>query len=114
MISLTSITKYFNRGSINEVLSLDNISLDVNQGDFVAIIGASGSGKSTMMNLVGCLDTPSKGSIILKSKDISHMTESDLSSLRGKTVGFIFQQYNLMPTLSAYKNVILPLELQEY
>jgi len=66
-----------------------------------------------MMNLVGCLDTPSKGSIFLKSKDISNMSESDLASLRGKTVGFIFQQYNLMPSLTAFKNVLLPLELQE-
>ena len=113
IIALNNVWKIYHMGEV-EVHALRGVSVEINNGDFVAIIGASGSGKSTMMNLVGCLDTPSKGSIILKSKDISHMTESDLSSLRGKTVGFIFQQYNLMPTLSAYKNVILPLELQEY
>lgn len=96
-----------------EVPALRGITVDIKKGDFVAIIGASGSGKSTMMNLVGCLDTPSKGKILLKSQDIADLSESDLSTLRGKTIGFIFQQYNLIPHMTAYGNVILPLELQE-
>ncbi|MCX6708472.1 MAG: ABC transporter ATP-binding protein, partial [Candidatus Woesearchaeota archaeon] len=72
------------------------------------------SGKSTMMNLIGCLDTPTKGTVYLKSKDISIMSESDLASLRGNTIGFIFQQYNLIPSITAFDNVKLPLEFLEY
>jgi putative ABC transport system ATP-binding protein len=97
-----------------EVPALKDVSVDIQQGDFVAIIGASGSGKSTMMNLIGCLDIPTGGSVYLKSKDISTISESDLASLRGKTVGFIFQQYNLIPSISALENVVLPLEFLEY
>jgi putative ABC transport system ATP-binding protein len=97
-----------------EVPALRGISVKIEKGDFVAIIGASGSGKSTMMNLIGCLDLPSKGSIFLKSQDISKLSESDLASLRGKTIGFIFQQYNLIQSMSAFENVMLPLEFQEY
>ncbi|MGV8141459.1 MAG: ABC transporter ATP-binding protein [Candidatus Woesearchaeota archaeon] len=97
-----------------EVPALKDVNLDIYKGDFVAIIGASGSGKSTMMNLIGCLDIPSRGSIYLKSKDISKISESDLSSLRGRTVGFIFQQYNLIPSMTALENVMLPLEFLEY
>jgi putative ABC transport system ATP-binding protein len=113
IIVLKDVWKIYSMGEV-EVPALRGVSLKINKGDFVAIIGASGSGKSTMMNLVGCLDTPSRGSILLESKDIAQMSESDLAVLRGRTIGFIFQQYNLMPTLSAYKNVLLPLELQEY
>jgi putative ABC transport system ATP-binding protein len=97
-----------------EVPALRGVSVEIKKGDFVAIIGASGSGKSTMMNLIGCLDIPSKGSICLKSHDISTLSESDLASLRGKTIGFIFQQYNLIQSMSAFENVILPLEFLEY
>ncbi|MFH1324654.1 MAG: ABC transporter ATP-binding protein, partial [Nanoarchaeota archaeon] len=71
------------------------------------------SGKSTMMNLIGCLDMPSKGTIILKNQDISKLSESDLATLRGSTIGFIFQQYNLIPSISAFENVMLPLEFLE-
>ncbi len=113
IIVLKDVWKTYKMGEV-EVHALKGISVDIKKGDFVAIIGASGSGKSTMMNLVGCLDTPSRGTVILKSHDITHLSESDLATLRGKTVGFIFQQYNLIPSLSAYQNVILPLELQEF
>jgi putative ABC transport system ATP-binding protein len=89
------------------------VSVTIHKGDFVAIIGSSGSGKSTMMNLVGCLDTPSKGTIQLKKQLITDLLESDLSVLRGKTIGFIFQQYNLIPSMTAYENVLLPLWMQE-
>ena len=113
IIVLKDVWKVYQMGEI-EVPALRGISIEIKEGDFVAIIGASGSGKSTMMNLVGCLDTPSKGTIYLKSHDITQLNESDLSTLRGRTVGFIFQQYNLIPSLSAYQNVLLPLELQEF
>ena len=112
LIVMQDVWKIYQMGQV-EVPALRGISVEIQKGDFVAIIGASGSGKSTFMNLVGCLDTPTKGTILLKSKNIAHLHESDLSSLRGKTVGFIFQQYNLIPSLTAYRNVLLPLELQE-
>lgn len=96
-----------------QVPALKGVTVTINKGDFVAIIGSSGSGKSTMMNLIGCLDLPTKGKIELKSKDISKLSESDLATFRGKTIGFIFQQYNLIQSLSAYENVVLPLEFQE-
>ncbi len=112
LVELNNVWKIYQMGEV-EVPALRGITLKINRGDFVAIIGASGSGKSTMMNLVGCLDTPSKGIIKLKSKDINSMPESKLAVLRGKTIGFIFQQYNLIPNMNAFANVLLPLELQE-
>ena len=96
-----------------EVNALRGVSLTINQGDFVAITGASGSGKSTMMSLVGCLDLPTRGSIVLDGKGIAEMSESDLAQIRGKKIGFIFQQFHLIPTLSALENVMLPLEFQD-
>ncbi|MFH1064788.1 MAG: ABC transporter ATP-binding protein [Candidatus Woesearchaeota archaeon] len=112
LIRLKDVWKVYQMGEV-EVPALCGVSVDIHKGDFVAIIGASGSGKSTMMNLVGCLDLPTKGHIFLKSKDITKLPESDLSSLRGQTIGFIFQQYNLLQSMTAYDNVLLPLELQD-
>lgn len=112
IISLRNVWKIYQMGEV-QVPALKNITVDISKGDFVAIIGASGSGKSTMMNMVGCLDTPTEGQVLLKSKDISKLPESELASLRGRAIGFIFQQYNLMPHMSAYENVVLPLELHE-
>jgi putative ABC transport system ATP-binding protein len=112
LLSLEDVWKIYQMGEI-KVPALRGITVEIKKGDFVAIIGASGSGKSTMMNLIGCLDIPSKGRILLKDQDISHLTESDLATFRGKTIGFIFQQYNLIPTMSAFENVMLPLEFQE-
>ena len=112
ILKLDSIWKIYKMGEV-EVNALRGVSLIVNQGDFVAITGASGSGKSTMMNLVGCLDLPTKGSIALDGKDIAEMCESDLAQIRGKKIGFIFQQFHLIPTLSALENVMLPLEFQD-
>ena len=97
-----------------ELYALKNINLEIYKGDFIIIIGPSGSGKSTMMNLVGCLDLPSKGVIKLDSEDISKLNESRLAKLRGIKIGFIFQQFNLIPTLNTLHNVMLPLEFQNY
>ncbi|MBU2561735.1 MAG: ABC transporter ATP-binding protein [Nanoarchaeota archaeon] len=112
LIDLQNVWKIYRMGEV-EVPALRGVSVQIKKGDFVAIIGASGSGKSTMMNLVGCLDVPTKGKIFLKSKDITKLSESDLAGLRGRTIGFIFQLYNLLPTMTAYENVLLPLELQD-
>lgn len=113
MLRLEDVWKIYKMGAV-DVPALRGVSLEIKQGDFVAITGASGSGKSTMMNLMGCLDTPSKGHIYLKSQDISTMSESDLASFRGRTIGFVFQQYNLIPSMTAFENVLLPLEFLEY
>jgi len=113
IMKLQDVWKIYKMGAV-EVPALRGVSVEIMKGDFVAIIGASGSGKSTMMNLIGCLDIPSRGSIHLKSKDISTLSESDLASFRGKTIGFIFQQYNLIQSMSAFENVMLPLEFLEY
>jgi len=113
IMEMQDVWKIYRMGEV-EVPALRGVSVEIKKGDFVAIIGASGSGKSTMMNLIGCLDIPSKGRICLKSQDISLLSESDLASLRGNTIGFIFQQYNLIPSMSAFENVMLPLEFLEY
>jgi putative ABC transport system ATP-binding protein len=113
IMELQDVWKIYRMGEV-EVPALKGICVKIKKGDFVAIIGASGSGKSTMMNLIGCLDIPSRGSIYLKSQDISALSESDLASFRGKTIGFIFQQYNLIQSMSAFENVMLPLEFQEF
>ena len=112
IIKLENVWKTYKMGEV-EVNALKGISLDINKGDFVAITGPSGSGKSTMMNLVGALDLPTKGSIFLDGKDISKLSESNLSQIRGQKIGFIFQQFNLIPTLNALENVMLPLEFQD-
>jgi putative ABC transport system ATP-binding protein len=111
IIELNDVSKIYIMGDL-KLYALRNINLKINKGDFVIIIGPSGSGKSTLMNLVGCLDLPSTGTIKLSSEDISKLTESRLAKLRGVKIGFIFQQFNLIPTLSTLKNVMLPLEFQ--
>lgn len=113
LLKLDNVSKIYTMGEV-DVPALKNVSVEIKKGDFVAIIGASGSGKSTMMNLIGCLDVPTTGIITLKGQDITKLSESDLATLRGQTVGFIFQQYNLIPSISAFENVLLPLEFLEY
>jgi putative ABC transport system ATP-binding protein len=112
LVSLKDVWKIYQMGEV-QVPALKGINVDIYKGEFVAIIGQSGSGKSTMMNMVGCLDLPSKGQVYLKGNDISKLSESDLSTLRGKAVGFIFQQYNLIHNMTAFENVMLPLEFLE-
>ncbi len=112
IIKLDNIWKIYRMGEV-EVNALKGISLEISRGEFVAITGASGSGKSTMMNLVGCLDLPTKGSVFLDGKDIAKLSESSLAQIRGQKIGFIFQQFNLISTLNALENVMLPLEFQD-
>ncbi|MEM3374476.1 MAG: ABC transporter ATP-binding protein [Candidatus Woesearchaeota archaeon] len=111
IIKLENVWKTYKMGDV-EVHALRGISLEVLEGEFLAIQGPSGSGKSTAMNLIGCLDLPSKGNIYLSGKDISKLRESDLAQIRGKKIGFIFQQFNLINTLTALENVMLPLIFQ--
>ncbi len=111
IINIDHVWKKYDMGKAGELVVLKDINLDINKGDFVAIVGPSGSGKSTMMHIVGALDKPSFGSVYLNGKSISKMSESSLAFLRGRTIGFIFQQFNLFPTLNALQNVMLPMEI---
>lgn len=108
MISVRDLTKTYTMGEI-EVQALRGVSFDIARGEFVAIMGPSGSGKSTMMNIIGCLDTPSTGSYVLDGEDVAHLSGDDLSLVRARKLGFIFQQYNLMSRQSALRNVEMPL-----
>ncbi|HWQ49671.1 MAG TPA: ABC transporter ATP-binding protein [Methanosarcina sp.] len=112
LIKLTDVWKIYQMGEV-EFAALKGINLEIYEGEFLIILGPSGSGKSTMMNLLGCLDLPSKGTVFLNSKDISELNESELARIRGQMIGFIFQSFNLIPTLNTYENVLLPLEFQE-
>jgi len=108
IIELKDVWKVYQIGDV-KVEALRGLNWKVYPGEFVAIQGPSGSGKSTAMNMVGCLDIPSKGHIYLDGQDISHLSESGLAQIRGKKIGFIFQKFNLINTLSAAENVMLPL-----
>ena len=108
LIKVTDLCKVYNPGE-NEVRALDHINLEVDTGEFVAIIGQSGSGKSTFMNMLGCLDTPTSGTYFLNGTDVSTMTDNQLSAVRNREIGFIFQGFNLISNLTAKENVELPL-----
>jgi putative ABC transport system ATP-binding protein len=108
IIHLENIRKSYYLGK-NELQVLKGISLDIFKNEYVALMGPSGSGKSTLMNLLGCLDTPSGGKYILNGKDVSRMPDNDLAEVRNKEIGFVFQQFNLLPRLTAAENVALPL-----
>ena len=110
LVSIRNLAKSYHRGA-ETVEVLHDISLDIAEGDFVALMGPSGSGKSTLLNLIGGLDTPSHGSIEIRGQRIETLRESELARWRSEHVGFVFQFYNLMPTLNAQKNVELPLLL---
>src|SRR5271157_5542105 len=111
VIRMEDVWKRYQMGKAGELTVLKEITLSVNKGEFVAISGPSGSGKSTMVNMIGALDRPSWGSIYLDDKNIANMSESSLALLRGKTIGFVFQQFNLMQDLTALQNVMLPMEI---
>ncbi len=108
LVELEDVYKIYYMGD-SEVHALDGITLTINRGEFVAIIGKSGSGKSTCMNIIGCLDVATSGSYRLNGKDISNYTDDELAEVRNKMLGFIFQQYNLLPKLTLLDNVALPL-----
>jgi len=108
IIHLENIQKSYFMGR-NELQVLKGISLDIFKNEYVALMGPSGSGKSTLMNIIGCLDTPSAGNYILNDHDVSKMADNDLAEIRNKEIGFVFQQFNLLPRLTALENVALPL-----
>ncbi len=112
LIQLDRIYKLYNEGQDNEVRALNGVTLSIDRGEFVAIIGSSGSGKSTLMNILGCLDLPSRGVYRLNGKLASQMRDDELSHIRNVEIGFIFQGYNLIPALDALENVELPLIYQ--
>lgn len=108
LIEIKNVYKIYIMGT-EQVYANDNINLVINRGEFVAIVGKSGSGKSTLMNIIGALDKPTSGQYLLNGKDTSEMTDDQLADIRNKTIGFIFQQYNLLPKLNLLENVELPL-----
>ena len=108
MIQMENLTKIYQMGD-NEVRALDGVSFTINKGEMVAIMGPSGSGKSTLMSIIGCLDVPTSGSYVLDGVSVENMSESELAEIRGKKIGFVFQQFNLLARTSALENVMLPL-----
>lgn len=112
LIELRDVYKIYSEGLESEVRALDGVSLTIEKGEFVAIVGQSGSGKSTMMNVLGCLDVPTYGEYLLEGTDVSELSDMQLSRIRNKEIGFIFQQYNLIQSLSVQENVELPLVYQ--
>ena len=108
MIELYDIYKIYKMGE-NEVYALNGINLKINVHEFVAIVGPSGSGKSTLMNIIGCLDTPTSGTYILDSHEVSRLNDNQLAEIRNSKIGFVFQNFNLIPQLTALENVELPL-----
>ena len=109
LIDIRDLYKIYNEGKESEVRALDGVSLQIDKGEFVAIVGQSGSGKSTMMNVLGCLDIPTYGEYFLDGNDINTLTDKQLARIRNREIGFIFQGYNLIQELDALENVTLPL-----
>jgi len=112
LIELRNVYKIYGEGLESEVRALDGVSLDIEKGEFVAVVGQSGSGKSTMMNVLGCLDIPTRGTYHLDGVDVPELSDKQLSRVRNKQIGFIFQQYNLIQNLTVLENVELPLIYQ--
>jgi putative ABC transport system ATP-binding protein len=108
VIDLERVTKVYRTGSLS-VAALRGVSLSIREGEYVAIIGPSGSGKSTLMHILGCLDTPTSGQYHLAGEDVSHMSETALAEVRNRRIGFVFQQFNLLASMTAWQNVELPL-----
>ena len=112
LVELRDVYKIYGEGLESEVRALDGVSLSIRKGEFVAVVGQSGSGKSTMMNVLGCLDIPTRGTYLLDGTDVRELTDKELSHIRNKQIGFIFQQYNLIQSLTVLENVELPLIYQ--
>jgi len=108
VLSLADVTKVYRSGSL-QVAALQGITLDIQPGEYVAVMGPSGSGKSTLMHIIGCLDVPSAGSYHLAGQDVSAMSEDELADVRNRRIGFVFQQFNLLASMTAASNVALPL-----
>ncbi|WXA89757.1 ABC transporter ATP-binding protein [Pendulispora rubella] len=113
MIELDNVTKVYQTGGDVEVRALDGVSLDIEAGEFVAVMGSSGSGKSTLMNILGCLDRPTSGGYRLASREVSRMNKVELAEVRSQVLGFVFQSFNLLSRTSALENVELPLLYQK-
>jgi len=111
IIKLENVWKVYYLGKV-EVFALRGIDLEIKKGTFLSIIGPSGSGKSTLLNIIGCLDFPTKGKVFLDGKDIQKLSPDELARIRGKKIGFVFQQFNLLPNLTAIENVALPMVFQ--
>jgi len=111
IIKLENVWKTYQMGEV-KVDALRGLNLEIKEDEFVAVMGPSGSGKSTAVNMIGCLDVPTRGKIFLDGKDISKLSESHLAQIRGQRIGFIFQQFNLLNTLSALENVAMPMLFQ--
>lgn len=109
-IKSSKFTKIYGQGE-TEVRALDGINLEVEKGEFVAIVGTSGSGKSTMLHMIGGLDNPTSGQVIVDGQNLSHMTDEELTIFRRRNIGFVFQQYNLVPMLNVWENIVLPVKL---
>ncbi len=110
ILETKDLRKIYGTGG-NQVHALDGVSLTVRKGEFVAVVGTSGSGKSTLLNMIGGLDRPTSGSVIINGKDLLKMKEEELTAFRRRNIGFIFQNYNLIPVLNVYENIVLPVEL---
>ena len=110
ILETKQLCKFYGTGE-NQVKAVNHVNIQIQQGEFVAIVGKSGSGKSTLLHMLGGLDTPTSGSVILSDKDLYSMKEDQLAVFRRRKIGFIFQNYNLVPDLNVYENVILPVEL---
>ncbi len=112
IIELKDVWKTYHMDGV-DINALSGMSIKIKQGEFVAVTGPSGSGKSTTMNMIGCLDIPTKGKVYLEEYDISKLSESRLAQIRGKKIGFVFQAFNLIPTLTALENIMLPMIFQD-
>ena len=110
VIETKDLCKYYGDGN-NRVKALDQVSVEVEKGEFIGVVGKSGSGKSTLLNMIGGLDHPTRGTIRIGDEDISEMNDEQLTKMRRSKIGFIFQNYNLMPVLNVYENIILPVQL---
>jgi len=113
VIELSGVNKVYKSGSL-EVAALVDVNLTIDQGEFVAVVGPSGSGKSTLMHILGCLDVPTSGEYRLAGEDVSTLSEDELADIRNERIGFVFQQFNLLPSLTAQRNVELPLAYAGY
>lgn len=110
ILQVINLKKYYGQSS-NITKALDGVTLSIEKGEFISIVGTSGSGKSTLLNMMGGLDNPTSGKVIIKGKELSTMTDEQLTIFRRKNIGFIFQNYNLVPLLNVYENIILPIGL---